>query len=81
MQLPVSKGVFVDPVPLNDTFCGLPVASSDIESVPVTAPEPPGVKVTLIVQVSRDSRLPTQVLCSAKLLLAVIFATLSATAP
>jgi hypothetical protein len=77
----VSRGVIVDPVPLRETFWGLPAASSVIESVSVTVPEPPGVKVTLIAQVACDARLGTQLLVSGKLVLAAILATMSGTLP
>jgi len=39
-------------VPLNVTLCGLPVALSVIESVPLLAAVPVGVKVTKIVQLA-----------------------------
>ena len=71
-QYPVSEGVFVDPVPLRETFWGLPGASSDIDSMPVNSPEAPGVKVTLIVQLAPDAKLGTQLLVSAKLAVAAI---------
>ena len=38
------------PIPLRETACGLPAASSVTESVPVALPAALGVKVTLIVQ-------------------------------
>jgi hypothetical protein len=68
-------------VPVNDTVWGLPAASSDIESVPVTSPAPSGVNVTPIEQAPSDVRLPTQLSVSAKLLLVVMPATFSATLP
>ena len=38
------------PIPLRETVCGLPAASSVTESVPLALPAALGVKVTLIVQ-------------------------------
>ena len=38
------------PIPLRETVCGLPAASSVTETVPVALPAALGVKVTLIVQ-------------------------------
>ena len=80
-QAPVSSGVIVAPVPLRETFWGLPAASSAIESVPFTSPEPSGVKVTRIVQMPNDGTPPTQLLVSAKLLLVVILEMFNAMAP
>lgn len=80
-QYPVSKGVFVDPVPLRGTVWGLPGASSDIESVPVISPDAPGMKVTLIVQVFRDARLGTQSSVSANVAVAAICTTFNVSVP
>jgi hypothetical protein len=40
----------LEPVPLKVTTCGLPVAESDMDRVPVMVPVAVGVKITLIVQ-------------------------------
>ena len=40
----------VVPVPVRETVCGLPAASSVTENVPLALPAALGVKVTLIVQ-------------------------------
>ncbi len=40
------------PVPVKDTVCGLPLASSVIVMAPVRVPVAVGVKVTLIVQLA-----------------------------
>jgi hypothetical protein len=79
--MPFSGGVLADPVPLKVTFWGAPAASSDIESVPVTSPEPPGAKVTLIVQLPSDGTLPTQLSFSAKLAVVEILPMFSAAVP
>jgi len=50
------------PVPLNETFCGLPAALSVTDSVPVRLPVPVGVNVTLIVQLAPAPRLIPQLL-------------------
>ena len=66
-QYPVNTGVLVEPVPLRETICGLPGESSDTESSPLTPPEPPGVKVTLIVHEPPGTRPGRQRSVSAKL--------------
>jgi hypothetical protein len=68
-------------VPLKDTVWGLLAALSETESVPVVSPLLEGVKVTLIVQLASDARLPTQLSFAANWLLAAMLATFSATAP
>ena len=55
----------VMPVPDNEIFCGLPVASSVIVTVPVTVPVFVGVKVSPIVQALPGESCPTQPLESA----------------
>ena len=50
------------PVPVSDTVCGLPVALSTTESVPVLVPTAVGVNVTLIVQNAPIARLVPQLL-------------------
>jgi hypothetical protein len=69
------------PVPLRETVCGLPGASSVTESVPLRVSELVGVKVTLMVQVAPEARLETQLLLSPKLVLAAIPEMLSAVVP
>jgi len=80
-QAPVSRGVSVDPVPLRETVWGLPVASSEIERVPFSGPEPPGVNVTPMIQAALDAKLGRQLFVSAKPLLAAISPMFSARAP
>ena len=50
------------PVPVRLTACGLPVASSAIESEAARLPLAAGVKVTLIVQLAPAATLDPQVL-------------------
>ena len=69
------------PMPLRETVCGPPGASSVTESVPLRVPEVVGVKVTLMVQVAPEARLETQLLLSPKLLLTAIPEMLSAVVP
>jgi hypothetical protein len=54
------------PVPLRETVCGLPVALSVTESVPLKLPEVAGVKVTLMVQFAAAARLEPQLLVCEK---------------
>lgn len=49
------------PLPERVTVCGLPVASSAIESVALRVPAAVGVKVTLIVQLALAARVDPQV--------------------
>ena len=62
---PVSKGVFVDPVPLSATVWGLAAASSDRVRVAVTAPDALGVKLTLIVHAAPGATVGMQLSVSA----------------
>ena len=80
-QYPVNGGVFVDPLPLNETTCGLPVALSDIDSAPLTSPAPPGVKVTAIAHVAPGATLGMQLSASAKPAAAEILAKFSVMVP
>jgi hypothetical protein len=50
------------PLPVSGTVCGLPGALSVTESVPLSAPEIVGVKVTVMVQLAPAFRLVPQVL-------------------
>ena len=50
------------PLPVSDTICGLPLASSVIETVPLRVPVDVGAKVTLIVQLELTLRLVPQLL-------------------
>jgi len=50
------------PVPVSETVCGLPLALSDTETVPVTVPFTAGVKVTEIVQLAPAASGDTQLL-------------------
>jgi hypothetical protein len=77
----VSKGVVAEPVPVNVTTCGLPAASSAIESVPLTSPTPPGEKVTPIVHVAPEATLGMQSSDSAKCSLVVMLPTFKAVVP
>ena len=65
-------GAGAKPVPLSETICGLPAASSATLSVPVRVPPAVGVNVTLIVQFAPAARLVPQLLVSAKSPLAVM---------
>jgi hypothetical protein len=49
------------PMPLRETVCGLPGASSVIERVPFRLPGEVGVKETLMVQLAPEVRLEPQV--------------------
>ena len=55
-----------DSIPLGETVCGLPAASSVTESVPVALPAALGVKVTLIVQELVTARVEPQLFVWAK---------------
>jgi hypothetical protein len=57
---------------VSEITCGLPVASSVIEIVPLTLPETLGVKVTLMVQFAPTARAVPQLFVSEKLALATI---------
>lgn len=46
------------PVPVSETFCGLPVALSAMASVAENSPVAVGVKVTLMVQLDPDAKFP-----------------------
>jgi hypothetical protein len=60
------------PLPVRETVCGLPAASSLTESVPFALPTVSGVKVTLIVQELPAARVEPQLFVSEKLALAEI---------
>ena len=67
--------------PVRETVCGLFFTLSLTESVPSRVPVVVGVKVTLIVQVPSDARLPIQLFVSAKLAVAETLPMLSAAVP
>lgn len=69
------------PVPLRETVCGLPVALSVTEMLPVVFPVAVGVKLTLIVQELPAAREEPQLLVSVKSALAAISEMVSAAAP
>jgi len=69
------------PMPLRETVCGLPEASSVTESVPLRVPEEVGVKVTVMVQEAPEARLEPQLPLSPKLALAAIPEMFSAVVP
>jgi hypothetical protein len=52
----------LEPVPLKLTVCGLPLALSETDRVPLTVPPAVGVKITLIVQVPPAAKVVPQVL-------------------
>ena len=56
----------VRPIPLSVTDCGLPLALSAMETVPLALPPPCGVKVTLIVQLAPPASEAGQLLVCAK---------------
>ena len=68
-------------MPLRGTVCGLPNASSVIESVPVRLPEVLGVNVTLIGQLAHEAMLELQVLVSLKLAVTAMSAMFSVVVP
>ena len=53
------------PLPLRATVCGLPVALSATDRVPVRVPEAVGVKFTLMLQLAPAPRLAPQLLLCA----------------
>jgi hypothetical protein len=69
------------PIPLRETVCGLPAASSVTESVPVALPAALGVKVTLIVQEPVGASVEPQLFVWAKPALAEIPAIVSVAVP
>ncbi len=69
------------PVPVSATVCGLPVALSVTESVPLAFPAVVGAKLTLIVQELPAATLEPQVFVSEKPALVVIPEMLSAAVP
>ena len=58
--------VEVTPVPVNVTFCGLAPPPSEIDNVPLLAPEAVGLNVTLIRQLVPAATLPPQPLLGMK---------------
>ena len=69
------------PVPVRETICGLPGASSVMVIAPVLVPRAVGAKVTLIVQLAPAATEPAQVFVWAKSPLLVIPVMLSRAAP
>jgi len=64
--------VWVVPVPLRETVCGLPDALSVTESVPLRMPEVVGLNVTFTVQFAPAATVELQLIVSAKFALALI---------
>ncbi len=58
----VTVALELAPVPLRLTTCGLPLALSETESVPLTVPDVVGLKVTLMVQLAPAATLAPQLL-------------------
>ena len=69
------------PVPDRPISCGLPGASSVIESVPSILPVVFGANVTLMVQLAPEARLPMQLSVSPKLVVELMVATSKAEVP
>jgi hypothetical protein len=69
------------PVPVSETVCGLPLALSAIERVPLKSPTSEGVKVTSIVQLAPAATLVLQVFVWPKSPVVVIFVILSVAEP
>jgi hypothetical protein len=69
------------PAPVRATVCGLPVALSVREIVPVTMPFATGVKVTEIVQLAPAAMVAVQLLVSAKCKLGLILEILRVAVP
>src|SRR5581483_3406056 len=78
-QLPPVPDVV--PVPLRETICGLPLALSLIETVPLSCPVTLGAKDTVIVQFVPDARVEPQLLFCSKLGLAAMLVMLNAAVP
>jgi hypothetical protein len=77
----LAAGVAAMPVPPRLTVCGLPVALSVMEIVPVSAPSAVGVNVTLMAQFAPAARLEPQLLVCAKLALAEMLVMLKLAVP
>ena len=69
------------PVPVSDTVCGLPLALSTIDRVPLKSSTLGGVKVTFIMQLAPAATLELQVLVWLKSPVVVIFVILSVAEP
>jgi len=69
------------PVPLSETVCGLPVALSVTETVPLVLPVTVGAKLTLIVHELPASNVEAQLLVCEKPVLAEIPETVSVAVP
>ena len=68
-------------MPLRGTVCGLPVALSVNETVPLTLPAIVGKRVTLITQFAPAASVAPQVLVSAKFALTAILVMVSVALP
>ena len=68
-------------MPLRETVCGLPDALSVTEIEPFKLPEPPGVKVTVMVQFAPGARVTPQLSDCAKFALAAMLVMLSVAVP
>jgi len=69
------------PVPVRETVCGLPVALSATEIVPVTVPFATGVKVTEMLHEAPAAMVGVQVVVSAKPALALMLEMVRLAAP
>jgi hypothetical protein len=61
-----APGTCATPVPLTGTVCGLPLAVSVYCTVALLAPAVVGVKVTLVVQVTAEAKVVTQLVVRLK---------------
>jgi hypothetical protein len=77
----VQEPVWVVPVPLRETVCGLPDALSVTEIVPLRLPEIVGVNVTFTMQFAPAATVEPQLFVSAKFALALMFEMVNVAVP